>query len=444
MNELKRAFYNVMYKYEKCFTEHGVMANLNTWQSNKGGLVNLLRKHPNWDEKNLAIIFKFSSEREIDQGVVNECVFALNELAEECIPGGEQRVVFKNAIQDITSEYNKIPSDDCITKVKENTGIQCCLGLKTSRIIGKLCKHYKIHTHESYNRVYARLADEFNPLHIQQTGLLSVHPCDFLEMSNRYNSWRSCHSLDGGEYQSGCLSYLADSVSMIFYTVDNDVTDNFHEYPKRHRQVFCYNENVLLQSKLYPDHVNEDCEQFRGLIQQALSTCLDVPNLWEIKNRDASSFYRTVEDSVQYPDYDSYGKITLLKGANQYGVLDIGRPPICVGCGQTTCCNKIKCSGCENLTVCADCGETVPIKNALRYNDVYYCQSCMHYCPLCHTYVQTDMHSVRNHNGEHIHVCDECYERIADICRSCGVHSACTTLSASSYCSKVAALASAA
>lgn len=31
MEELKQAFYEVMYKYEKSFGETGVMANLNEW-----------------------------------------------------------------------------------------------------------------------------------------------------------------------------------------------------------------------------------------------------------------------------------------------------------------------------------------------------------------------------------------------------------------------------
>ncbi len=35
MEELKNAFYEVMYKYEKSFGENGVMANLNAWNDAK-------------------------------------------------------------------------------------------------------------------------------------------------------------------------------------------------------------------------------------------------------------------------------------------------------------------------------------------------------------------------------------------------------------------------
>lgn len=442
MNELKKAFYNVMYKYDKCFTEHGVMENLTTWERNKDILLSILRQHPNWDEKNYAIVLNFSTIQKIDHSVVDECAFSLNELIEDCMPNTDQRATFQAALHDVTSEYSKIPSDACINRVKENTGMKCCLGLKSSRVIGKLCKHYNVHTHKDYNSLYARFADALNPLQIQQTGILSIHPCDYLEMSNKDNTWRSCHRLNEGSYQAGCLSYLADSVSMIFYTVDNNVTDNFHQHPKRHRQVFCYKDSVLLQSRLYPDHNFDDCEQFRGVVQGAFALCLGLPNLWIHIKSNLSSYYYTVQGSLQYPDYSTYGTITILKGESPHDTLAIGHPPICVGCGQTHCLEgRIKCYDCKDFTVCFSCGETIPIDMALRFDGSYFCPSCLHFCPLCHTFVQTEMHSVRNCDGKQIQICDECYEHISNTCRSCGVHAACTTLSASSFCSKIEAIA---
>ena len=45
MDAIKKAFYDVMYKYEKCFSEQGVIANLKAWSENKGSLISLLRCH---------------------------------------------------------------------------------------------------------------------------------------------------------------------------------------------------------------------------------------------------------------------------------------------------------------------------------------------------------------------------------------------------------------
>lgn len=57
LTELKNEFYEVMYKYEKSFSEEGVMANLTAWQTAKADLLSLLRRHPNWNEDEQAIIF---------------------------------------------------------------------------------------------------------------------------------------------------------------------------------------------------------------------------------------------------------------------------------------------------------------------------------------------------------------------------------------------------
>ena len=43
LSELKNEFYEVMYKYEKSFSEKGVMADLTAWQTAKADLISLLR-----------------------------------------------------------------------------------------------------------------------------------------------------------------------------------------------------------------------------------------------------------------------------------------------------------------------------------------------------------------------------------------------------------------
>ena len=85
MEELKKAFYEVMYKYEKSFGETGVMTNLNLWAQEKAGLLELLRRHPNWDEDAKAIVFSFDEGRGIQRDVVDEIAFTMEDLAAEQI-----------------------------------------------------------------------------------------------------------------------------------------------------------------------------------------------------------------------------------------------------------------------------------------------------------------------------------------------------------------------
>lgn len=86
MEELKKAFYEVMYKYEKSFSEEGVLANLNAWLNAKTPLIELLRRHPNWNEEAKAVVLEFKEGRGIERDVVDEIAFNLLTLADEVIP----------------------------------------------------------------------------------------------------------------------------------------------------------------------------------------------------------------------------------------------------------------------------------------------------------------------------------------------------------------------
>lgn len=49
----------------------------------------------------------------------------------------------------------------------------------------------------------------------------SVHPLDYLSVSENNYNWRSCHSLDG-EYRAGNLSYMMDKTTIICYLKGED------------------------------------------------------------------------------------------------------------------------------------------------------------------------------------------------------------------------------
>ena len=45
---------------------------------------------------------------------------------------------------------------------------------------------------------------------------ISVHPLDYLSLSENVHNWRSCHALDG-EYRSGNLNYMVDPTTVVCY-----------------------------------------------------------------------------------------------------------------------------------------------------------------------------------------------------------------------------------
>lgn len=88
---------------------------------------------------------------------------------------------------------------------------------------------------------------------------LSVHPLDYLSISENISNWRSCHSLDGC-YKSGNISYMLDKSTVVAYLrSDNKVQlPNFPEgllwNNKKWRMLLHFDKNntIVFTSKQYP------------------------------------------------------------------------------------------------------------------------------------------------------------------------------------------------
>ena len=181
-------------------------------------------------------------------------------------------------------------------------------GMKRSRVVNTVFKEYPIGDdrkidatkftdgHEegdrnylSYNKLFAKVADDTNPLKIKRITVLSVNICDFLLMSNG-NSWSSCHFINRsgtyqGCYKAGTLSYSNDGTSMCFYTLPETYEGNrWYMEKKITRQLFFYENGLLLQSRLYPkggDASGESYGDYRAVVQDIIAKCIEKPNLWK-------------------------------------------------------------------------------------------------------------------------------------------------------------------
>lgn len=426
MEELKQAFYEVMYKYEKSFGEVGVMANLNAWARNKAPLLELLRHHPQWNEDAKAIVFTFDEGRGIEHDVVDEVAFTMEDLAAQQINEEERLNDFQISLRAAVSEYSSTLSEQTLEIIRNRGGIKCATGQKTSRIIGKLCREYGVDRHERYNAVFAQLSDALNPLQMLKTALLSVHPCDFLEMSNKDNTWTSCHNLENGSYQAGALSYMTDDVSMIFFTVDPGATDHFYRLPRRSRQMFFYKDGTIFQSRLYPSDLSEQMDLYRSIVQKAIAVCLGEPNRWILKKKreDVNQHCTSGEGSRQYPDYNYYGNVSVLKTHGEAAHFVVGRPSLCVCCGQAYRNGHLKCR-CEDLVVCKDCGNTVSVNNARYIEGAYHCNACLHICAVCGDLIHGNMYPAYDRRGRLVEICESCYQRSLEPCAACSVRSIC-------------------
>lgn len=176
MDELKQQFYEVMHKYQKPFSEEDVTANLTQWNEQKQGLLQLLRRHPLWNEKELAIVFRVEERREIDRITVDETRAAILELGRRACTDDTVYENFETALRAATADYARIPNEYRLDTIRQYGGIKCAQGQKASRIINRLCLKFHldqieeeteagepdnryVRTVKPYNALFARLAD---------------------------------------------------------------------------------------------------------------------------------------------------------------------------------------------------------------------------------------------------------------------------------------------
>jgi hypothetical protein len=268
---------------------------------------------------------------------------------------------FKKALKYLCDHPRFVENKSDEKKIQQNTGASCKVGQRISRVVDNLCKNYGIYGHKDYFSVFAPLADALNPLAIEHKAVLSLNPCDFLEMSNE--GWASDFRLgvpdNRGTSVAGIFSFLNDCASMVFYTVDNAVTAQYSDATKINSEIFCYENGILLQARLYPEHSDEATKTtFRNLVQKIMAECLEQPNLWLLKKTQYSvnQAYRTIGTISKSDDFckDKYRPtISLLKNRHPDGItpstskLVIGHEAYCLKCGNAVIAgHRVYCESC--------------------------------------------------------------------------------------------------
>ena len=165
---------------------------------------------------------------------------------------------------------------------------------------------------------------------------------------------------------------------------------------------------------------------YRSIVQRAIAACLGVPNRWILKKKreDINDCCTSGEGSRQYPDYNYYGNISVLKSIGTVSKFVIGKPSLCVCCGQPYHSGHLKCR-CEDVVVCKDCGQTVSKKNARFVEGAYHCNACLHICAVCGEMIHGNMYPAYDRRGRLLEICESCYQQALEPCAACSVRGIC-------------------
>ena len=268
-----------------------------------------------------------------------------------------------------------------------------------------------------WNQFKAKLGDAVSPQTYTRHTLLSVHPVDFLRMSMG-NSWQSCHTIDKlgiddrrgdsyeGQYCGGTLSYMRDSVSFVYYTAKETLSDDteFCFEDKYTREMFHIGTKAnpfFIQGRIYPQSNDTGSNglyaQYRQNVEAILSKAWDIENQWKVEGSQGSPLIESKGN--HYKDYNHYDtcKLVRYEGVDKGSLeaITIGSTPICIECGNEdeyidsdtiNCCTKIDSDSYE----CYSCGRDVDEDYVCYVDGEPYCEECATYCEYCDTYHAND------------------------------------------------------
>lgn len=155
----------------------------------------------------------------------------------------------------------------------------------------------------------------------------SVHPLDFLSISENNYNWRSCHALDG-EYRSGNLSYMCDSSTFVCYLRGKETETYLQRFPddvkwnsKKWRTLLFLSESwqSIFAGRQYPFMTETGLE----LITPHLRKALRQNSLgWSSWHNDRLTEYN-YENGQDNDGFHAFTRRTVILGNKYYDVEDL-------------------------------------------------------------------------------------------------------------------------
>lgn len=275
---------------------------------------------------------------------------------------------------------------------------------------------------------------------------LSIHPLDFLSLSENNCNWRSCHALDG-DYRSGNLSYMVDTSTIICYlrsTEKENITRfPFKWYNKKWRVLLFFSDDfqMLFAGKQYPftnnkilDFIKDKLIKKSNIIHTRWTSWDnfyiteyykdDIKNYLDdryipIKTRligmsdliiqnDFSLNFNDLLDSHTYIPMYSFNKDNLAhyKHTRFY----IGKQVKCLKCGISVLTRS-------DQMQCPLCDQVYGIPYTYEEDDA----NIMGYCCNCNRPIDIDeSFGLNSENNEMI--CKDCLDNYFVICNRCGLY----------------------
>lgn len=281
---------------------------------------------------------------------------------------------------------------------KNNKPLKIQHGCKAVRVLGKLADLFGLHGYEDFRLCHSQILNQkslFGRLSI------SIHPMDYMTMSDNESSWESCMNWRSeGSYRQGSVEMMNSSIVVVAYLEAEEsmrVCDSWNWNNKKWRQLFLVDPNVILAIKSYP-YSNEELtiEVIKWLAELAKEnlgweygdiTAID-PDDYALGRENGKPFFLGLETGSMYNDFGS--SRTHYVAIRQEGLekrlirntlyLPYSGQSECMICGSTSedfeddSC--LACQSCQDWVHCEMCEEPCVSNDYYVVDGITLCYNC--------------------------------------------------------------------
>lgn len=306
-----------------------------------------------------------------------------------------------------------------------------------------------------FNKVRERHSIIMTDKKVRCNLVFSIHPLDFITMSDNDSNWQSCMNWkEGGCYRIGTVEmmnsnnvlccYLENSTP--FYFMRNHSKEEEYTWNnKRWRQLIYFTKDIIVGGKSYP-YRNEDwnviiIKKMRELAAKNLHWTYSFgPELYQdMKHISTAYAMQKAKEFIHYKDTKKHNIIFDSKGMYNDMFNDHNTKYWCVrnkvnhnkvicysGKARCLCCNTDMINednyneswgdddyndryvDTENV-VCKDCR-----------NEYFTCEVCFNTAITNDASGRSQIYTVENAAGEMMHICKYCFDHYVKICPDCG------------------------
>lgn len=308
---------------------------------------------------------------------------------------GEIAYLLNSVIDDmVVMSENKYTGATFVIPLPDGKKVKFTNGVKPMRLLGKIAKAYGLDSFEDFR---IRHSQFLNQKFIKGTMCLSIHPLDFMTMSDNNSDWSSCMSwIDEGCYRSGTIECMNSEHVVVAYIKSDDegmdLGGGWDWNNKKWRSLFLVDNRVMTSVKGYPYRNNDFNEFVLNWLKELTDRPYSTPQIYQYSHGitfvDKELPHIRLYFQASGHMYNDFGSDLHMGVFNfesfapdEYYEVDYSGESVCIHCGAINCMpedeTELCCCDCCSERICDCCGEYINYEDdAYTLGDHTLCRDC--------------------------------------------------------------------